>query len=241
MIPKRIYYIWLGEGEKPASVMANIATWRKYNPSYDIVEINEDSYDLDSHPFVKMAYQNRQWAFASDVIRLDVIWRYGGIYMDTDVEIIRPLDSLITHHAFWGMENSDSVNSGSLFGAEAGYVTLQRLLDLYAKMDFKLNQLPKMITVPIVTKILVEQGLVHKNQEQRLNDGAVVYPTQAFAPLHYWGGGRVSNDTYSVHHYDASWLASGSLTSKIKLRCWLIYWAPQAFKTVNSWRKRIKH
>ena len=105
MIPKKIHYFWFGGNEKPKSVVKCIDSWKKYCPDYEINEWNETNFDVHCMPFVEQAYEAKKYAFVSDVARLIVVYEQGGIYMDTDVEVLKPLDDLLDNYAYMSFEN----------------------------------------------------------------------------------------------------------------------------------------
>lgn len=232
MIPKRIYYVWLGGNPLPDKVKDNISTWRHCNPDYEIIEINESNCDLDEFQFARQAYDLKYWAFASDVIRLATIYKYGGFYFDTDVKMLKSLDSLRNNTSVWAMENSGEINSGLIIGAQAGDQNLKAILDKYQQLSFYPNNIQNVITVPIVSEYFRTIGLKYRNCKQRLLDGTLVLPTKYFAPLHYWGGGHISKKTIAIQQYSATWGgASGAeaYSSKIRLKRNLQLCVPQIF------------
>ena len=112
LIPKKFHYFWFGNGEKPDSVLKCIESWKKYCPDFEIIEWNENNYDIHKHPFMEKAYQEKKWAFVSDYARLDVLYEHGGIYLDTDVEILKDFSPLCVNQAYIGFERPDLVNDG---------------------------------------------------------------------------------------------------------------------------------
>ena len=112
MIPKKIHYCWFGRGEKPKLAQMCIASWRKYCPDYEIVEWNEDNFDLDYNAYTRYCYDNKKWAFLSDFVRLVVVAEHGGLYFDTDVELLKSPDELLRYGAFYGFENDSNINTG---------------------------------------------------------------------------------------------------------------------------------
>lgn len=218
MIPKKIYYVWLGGNPLPAKIQANIATWREFNPDYEIIEINESNCDLDQYQFVRTAYDYQYWAFASDVIRLQTIYEHGGFYFDTDVKMLKPLDDLRTYPSVWAMENSGDINSGLILAAEPHDENIRNILDLYRQERFDPNDIYAVITVGIVSQYFYGKEFVKKNKKQILADGTLILPTQAFAPLHYWNRrGKPSSKSYAIHQYDASWDGDTEYSSKMQL------------------------
>lgn len=136
MIPKKIHYCWFGGNPKPEIVERCMESWRKFCPDWEIVEWNEENYDVRSVAFMSEAYDAKKWAFVSDVARLDIIYRHGGVYMDTDVELFAPLDPLTTYDAFFAFESERSINSGVGFGAVKNHPAVQRMLDIYSDKHF---------------------------------------------------------------------------------------------------------
>ena len=133
MIPKKIHYCWLGNNPLPPLAKKCIATWRKYCPDYEIIRWDESNYDFSTHPYMKQAFDARKWGFVPDYARLDIVHKCGGIYLDTDVELIRPLDDLLNNKCFMGFETAFSVALGLGFGAEAGHEMLQKMIPRYIK------------------------------------------------------------------------------------------------------------
>ena len=119
-IPKKIHYVWMGGKEKPKAIKKCMKTWKKYLKDYEIIEWNEHNFDINSHPFVKKAYENKKWAFVSDYVRAYAIYNYGGIYLDTDVFVIDNIDQLLDNKAFVGYEHPDYPFT-AVFGAEKGH------------------------------------------------------------------------------------------------------------------------
>ena len=105
MIPKKIHYCWVGGNSKPPLVKKCIQSWKKYCPDYEIIEWNESNYDISKNIYMKQAYEAKKWAFVTDYMRLDIIYEHGGIYLDTDVELIKNIDDLLSNEAFAGIES----------------------------------------------------------------------------------------------------------------------------------------
>ena len=137
MIPKKIHYIWFGKGEKNERVKHCIESWKKYLPDYEIIEWNEDNFDINYNDFTKSAYANKKWAFVSDVARLWVLYNEGGIYMDTDVEVYKPLDDFLNEEGFTGFEDVHYPVTATM-GAVKGNPIIKLMLDYYNCIDFKL-------------------------------------------------------------------------------------------------------
>jgi len=211
MIPKKIYYCWFGKATLPKNVQKCISSWRKYCPDYKIIRLDESNYDVTQNIYMKQAYENKKWAFATDYARLDIIYRNGGIYLDTDVEVLRPFDGLLENRAFAGIEKSGNhynVNLGLGFGAEAGTEIIKNMMKQYneitfIKSDGKIDLTPSPI---LITNYLRKIGYVEENVTQVITE-LTIFPYEFFCPYDL-SDGRISltSNTYSIHHYDASWV-----------------------------------
>lgn len=216
MIPKKIHYCWFGGNPKPDSVQKCINSWKRFCPDYEIIEWNESNFDIHCMPFVEQAIEAKKYAFASDVARLMVVYENGGLYFDTDVEVVKSFDDLLENKAFLGFENNEYVASGLGFGSEAGVGFFKEHIDAYRDEIFIKNDGSfNMIGCPrVATKLLLEKGLVQNGQEQLVNE-VRIYPTDYFNPFDSITGKlNKTNNTYSIHWYDASW----SDISKSKLK-----------------------
>ena len=204
MIPKKIHYCWFGRGEKPRLAKKCIASWREFCPDYEIVEWNEDNFDVDLNAYTRMCYEQKKYAFLSDYVRLLVVNEHGGLYFDTDVEVVRSLDELLSNKAFFGFETKDFVNTGQGFGAESNVEIVERLT---AQYDSVIDGKHGVIGCPLLnTKALVEYGFKMNGELQRKN-GIVVFPNDYFNPFNDNKGVLTkTNNTYSIHWYGKSWM-----------------------------------
>ncbi len=219
MIPKIIHYCWLGGAEKPKSVLKCIESWKKYCPDYEIKEWNETNLDFDSAPvFVKQAYESKAWGFVPDYFRLWIVYEHGGIYLDTDVQVIKNLNPLLSHKAFAGFEGENNIALGLGFGAEAKNKLIYEHLKIYKKLSFidKSGNLNKIPSPVITTQFFLEKGVVlGENKIQNIED-MILYPKEYFAPKDFDTGiTKITKNTYSIHQYDASWFSD---EEKHKLR-----------------------
>lgn len=208
-IPKIIHYCWFGRKPKPALAEKCMKSWRKYCPDYQIIEWNEENYDISACPlYVRQAYEAKKWAFVTDYVRLDVVYRHGGIYLDTDVELRKSLDMLLEYPCYFGFEDGIHVNTGIGFGAEKGLHLLKELMDDYAEIPF-IREDGSFDTLPCPvrnTQILLRHGLVQDDSKQILDDGALVLPLRYLCPISYRDGKkRIVRDTISIHWFQASW------------------------------------
>ena len=160
MIPKIIHYCWFGDKEMPAQLKKYIKSWKKYCSDYEIKLWNEENFDINSNQYVKEAYENKKYAFVTDYVRLFALYNYGGIYMDTDVEILKPLDGFVQNKAFFGFESKDYIQT-ALIGSEPSHPIIKEFLDYYWYSHFINNsdECDTTTNVKIITKILIQHDL----------------------------------------------------------------------------------
>lgn len=203
MIPKKIHYCWFGRGEKPKLTQKCIASWKRFCPDYEIIEWNEDNFDVNANAYTQMCYEQKRYAFLTDYLRLLIINEHGGLYFDTDVEVVRSFDDLLNCGAFFGFETNQYVNTGEGFGAEAGHPVVWQMLKAYEPL---LDGLHGTVGCPqLNTEALLKFGLRQNGQFQKLGD-ATVYPAEYFNPMDSTTGVlRKTKNTYSIHRYSMSW------------------------------------
>lgn len=200
MIPKIIHYCWFGHNQKPKSVLKYINTWKKYLPDYEFKEWNENNFDIDKIQFVKEAYINKKYAFVSDVCRLYALYSEGGIYFDTDVEVVKKFDPLLFNNVFMGMESDKYKRIGtSVIGAEPNNPFIAKCLEYYTNKNF-INSDGSFNTTPntlIISDILAKQE----------NNIVRIYPIDYFSPIDFETKCICkSSNTYSIHHFSGTWL-----------------------------------
>lgn len=207
MIPKTIHYCWFGRGEKPELARRCIASWKKHCPDYRIVEWNEDNFDISQYPYLQWCYENGKWAFLSDFARLLIVQRQGGIYFDTDVELVRRPDELLKYDAFYGFENDSYINTGEGFGAVANHPTLTAMVHEYVTLKPNdCNEFPCVTCPQLNTKALLPYGL-KRTGEKQIIAGAVILPVEYLNPYDDPTGQlRKTQNTYSIHWYSKSWM-----------------------------------
>jgi len=205
---KYIHYCWFGGKPLPKLTKKCIKSWQKYLPDFKIIEWNESNVDLEECPFIKEAYENKKWAFVTDYARTKAIYEYGGIYLDTDMMIVKPLDFLMKDTTFVGKEDTHMVNL-AIWGEKNKHSKFSKeMLDYYKKLpglnlnDIYSNSIPR-----IATKLLEKKGLNSKNDDsQVLDDDIHVYSREYFYPLSYNFQNNVFTDnTCTIHYFDASW------------------------------------
>ena len=206
-IPKKIHYCWFGRGQKSELMMKCINSWHKYLPDYEIIEWNEDNFDINSNKYVEEAYINKKYAFVTDYVRLFVLYNYGGIYMDTDVEVIKNLDIFLNHKAFSGFENNNFIPTG-IMASQKGNKWIKALLDEYKDLCFikKDGTMDLTTNVIRITNTTVKKyNLVQNNTFQDLGE-VVLYPHDFFCPKD-WETGKIflTDNTHTIHHFNGSW------------------------------------
>ena len=214
MIPKVIHYCWFGKNPLPEIAVKCIDSWKRFFPDYKIKEWNESNFDLNCCEYVKEAYSAGKWAFVSDYARYWILYNYGGLYFDTDVEVIKNMDDVITHGPFMGCEISDNgdnisvVNPGLGLAATPGLDIYREILENYQKAHF-LNDDGSNNYETVVertTDLLKKHGFLECNKIQCVAE-ITIYPPEYFCPMDYATGKlNVTEDSRSIHWYDASWL-----------------------------------
>ena len=207
MIPKIIHYCWFGESEKSALHIKCIESWKKYLPDYEIKEWNESNFDVNTVAYVKQAYDQGKYAFVSDYVRIYALNKYGGIYLDTDVEVLKDFSPFLDHNTFLGFENRTMVGTG-IIGTQKNNPLFLKLLRYYNSHDFinKNGVADTTTNVKILNKLLVEKGLTPRNSKQIVS-GIHIYDRSVFCPKKKNENEfLISKDSVTIHHFDASWL-----------------------------------
>lgn len=208
MIPKIIHYCWFGGKPLPELAEKCIQSWKKYCPDYEIKRWDEQSFNFKSSIFTAEAYEAKKWAFITDYVRLYVLYNYGGIYMDTDVEVCKSLDEFLDCHAFTGFENEDNAVTGTM-ASESGNNMIGKLLHYYderhfVKPDGSFDTVPNTI---IITEIVKNEGLRLDNTLQTVGE-MTFYPSDYFCPKDPRDGVlHITENTACIHHFDGSWLS----------------------------------
>lgn len=207
MIPKVIHYCWFGGNPLPELARKCIESWQKYCPDYQIIEWNEGNFDFSSCDYALEAYKAQKWAFISDYARLKILVEHGGIYMDTDVELIKPLDKFLNEQAFSGFEDECCVPTG-IMACEKNFKLFEILLKRYDARKFVNpdGTFDTTTNVVEITKYLASNGLLLNNQKQTI-DGLTLYPKEYFCPKSNTTGKiECTNNTHAIHHFAGSWL-----------------------------------
>ena len=189
-IPHILHYVWLGHGEKSQKIKDCIESWKRCMPDWEIKEWNEDNFDINYNTYTRQAYEQKKYAFVSDIIRLYALYTEGGLYMDTDVEVFKPLDEFLGNEAFTGFELINYPVCATM-GAEKGNKIIKEFLDYYNGKEFEM-----LTNTKIMSNILGKKGIDRNKNEIQKIDGITIYPQEYF------------NDTsgYTKHHMAGSWL-----------------------------------
>lgn len=217
-IPKKIHYFWFGKNPIPPLEQKCIDSWKRICPDYEIVLWNEDNYDISKNFYMKQAYEAGKWGFASDYARLDIVYQYGGIYLDTDVEILRPLDRLLYLSGFMGFESKSLVAMGLGFGAVKECGLIKKLRDDYDMRSFKREDGSYDLTAcPFLqTEVLKKCGLKMNNCLQVIEDVAIL-PAECFSPDNNQIP-HITDNTFSIHHFSGSWTSNENKKLLEKMR-----------------------
>lgn len=208
MIPKKIHYCWFGRNDKSKLAEKCINSWKKYCPDYEIIEWNEDNFDVSQNEFIRWCYDNKKWAFLSDYARLLIIKQQGGIYFDTDVELLKPPNELLEYDAFFGFENNYAINTGQGFGAIKNHISINEMINQYEALVPNHNGEFPLITCPeLNTRALKSFGLELNGLRQNLN-GIEILSSDFMNPYNDETGRlNKTKNTISIHWYSKSWLS----------------------------------
>lgn len=219
-----IHYCWYGGKPLPELALRCIESWKKNCPDYEIIRWDEHNTDLETNDYIREAFENKKWAFITDYVRLWVLYKYGGIYMDTDVEVCKSLNLFLTESAFSGFESEKTVPTG-IMAAEKGHPFIHELLNYYHDKHFLLPNGDYDLTtnVQVITNICLANGIMLNNQKQTICN-MTFYPKEYFCPKNSKTGKMtITENTACIHHFNGSWLdpeerkyktAYTSLTSK---------------------------
>ena len=209
MIPKKIHYCWFGKNPLPEQIKQYIETWKKYCHDYEIIEWNEDNFDVNQNQYCREAYEAKKWAFVSDYARLKVLYDNGGIYMDTDVEVVKPLDDLLNYNWFSGFESEDRIPTGTM-GAGWNSSIIKLLLSDYDNRHFIKSDGSFDLTtnVELITKALKENYNIQLNNTyQVFGNNNVLFPFDFLCCKDYLSGKIYKTEhSYTIHHFEGSWL-----------------------------------
>ena len=207
MIPKIIHYCWFGGNEKSPLIKRCIESWKIFCPDYEIKEWNESNFDVNCNAYVKKAYEMKKWAFVADYARFYVLYQYGGVYLDTDVQLVKNIDELRLKGKFAGFGNDETVSTGLILATEKNDWLCKKVMDTYIGEEFVWDDPSKILAIGRrVTRILIDSGLKPNGQMQMVQD-YTIYPKYYFNPTDGDIRGKVEERAYSIPHYAATWFS----------------------------------
>ena len=220
MIPKIIHYCWFGRNPLPEDAVMCINSWKKYLPEYEIKEWNEDNFDVNMIPYTAEAYAAKKYAFVSDFARFWILYHHGGLYFDTDVEVIKPIDDIIEKGNFMAYEcpapdkgaMAKAIAPGLGLGVNPGLGLLKKLIDTYSQMHYMIDG--KLVSsktiVNYTTEAFLEAGITKINDDIDYSSDCYIYAPEFFCPLdHHTGKLTLTEKSRTIHHYTASWKTQG--------------------------------
>lgn len=242
-IPKVIHYCWFGRNPLPESAVKCINSWKKCFPGYEIKEWNENNFDVNIIPYTREAYEAKKYAFVSDYARMWILYHYGGLYFDTDVEVIKPMDDIVARGAFMGIEveakegMTPYVAPGLCLGVTAKHIIYKEVLDIYQDLHFLIDdgKFNSYAIVPITSDVLCHNGMKAINELQQVA-GVWIYPRDYFNPLDDNTGRLViTENTRSIHWYTKTWMKKQN-----PLRVWIVRRIHRYFGNDSlAWLKKI--
>ena len=218
IIPKKIHYMWFGNNKISDSLQYCINSWKKFCPDYEIIRWDESNYDIGKNPYMEQAYEKKMYGFIPDYARLDLLYHYGGIYLDTDVELIKNLDDMLYQEAFCCVEKWQTINFGGGSGSVKGNRAVGELLYAREKLSFidENGSLNKNTCGYYDTKTLLKFGYKLSGTFQKVID-LNVYPYEYFHPYDYMSGRTdITEHTYGIHHFSGSWLDKAMKEANLK-------------------------
>lgn len=239
MIEKKIHYCWFGGKEKPKLAQDCIESWRKFFPDYEIIEWNEENFDIACNAYCKEAYEAKKWAFVTDFVRLYVVYHHGGIYFDTDVEVIRSFEDVVDQAFYLGMESEGRINTGIGFGAERRSPIVKAMLDQYDYIHYVDPEGKENQTVCPVYNTRALKTLGAEFQKETIQFmGGTIYAVDYFSPIGLYDGKlRVTENTHSIHHFSNSWMSTKQRIQKKMYR----NFAQNVLYPLTKWIKKVLH
>lgn len=208
LIPKKIHYMWLGKKDIPNRLQKCIDSWKTYCPDYEIIQWDESNYDISKNTYMRQAYETGAYGFVPDYARLDILYQHGGIYMDTDVEVVKSLDELLYQYAFCGVEKWQTINFGGCSGAVKGHEAIRQFLDYREKVPFfhKDGSQNRTTCGFYDTNVALKNGYEINGKTQNVM-GMNIYAFDYFHPYDYMSGQTVrTKNTYTIHRFNGGWM-----------------------------------
>lgn len=218
MIPKVIHYFWFGNNPLPSIVEKCIESWMKFMPEYEIRRWDESNFDVNQISYTREAYRQKKWAYVSDYARMKVLYEEGGVYFDTDVELIKSINHILEIGAFMACERKSNfypypaVATGLGMAVEAHHPILKSILDYYTNIHFE-RASAGLTVVEHVTTVLINHGLKPISEKQTIK-GITIYPTEYFCPFDKMNRLSITNNTVAIHHYAGTWVGNNAKIKK---------------------------
>lgn len=245
MIPKKIHYCWLSDDKYPILVEKCIMSWHKVLPDYEFILWDRKRFDIESHPWCKAAFELKKYAFVSDYIRFYALFTEGGIYLDSDVEVLKTFNALLHYKSFIGFESCSGMIEPALMGAEQNQIWCKRVLDIYDEITFPTDRLPYEFIAPKVSTNVLKNmynnfPINTPDNPILLDDDLLLCPPDWFSPLKESSkmvlGNRykldITNNTYSIHHFNGSWTNHRKIV-KILRSVGVYKYVLRIWKTIN--------
>ena len=207
-IAKIVHYCWFGDKQKSEFINKCISSWNNILEDYEIIEWNESNFNININNYVREAYEQKKYAFVSDYVRVYALYNYGGIYLDTDVEVFKKFDDLLENDSFWGFEEEDYIATSTI-GAKKGNKLIKKFLDSYENKSFlkEDGSIDTLTNVAIVSKIISDLGVKLDGTFQKVENLAAVYPQEYFSPYDYINCySKKTDKSYAMHHFYKSWV-----------------------------------
>lgn len=234
---KVIHYCWFGKNQKSRLIKKCIKSWKKYMPDYSVIEWNESNFDINCCKYVREAYDAKKWAFVSDYARVYILNKYGGVYFDTDVELLKPLDMLDKYDNIIALEDARQLNNGLVFACNPDNPFCKWMINSYENDRFIHDDgsLNLYTECQRCTEYFISKGMKCEDVFQ-LIDGFAIYPTEYFCPYRSGRAMSITDNTYSIHHYGASWMP---LKDRVKRRLYKLL-GPNVTAEIVSIKRRLK-
>lgn len=233
IIPRKIHYCWFGGGDIPEGQRDFIDGWKKKCPDFEIIRWDESNYDVKQNKYMWEAYKAGKWGFVPDFARKDIIYRYGGIYLDTDVEILKSLDDLIYQDGFAGFQYDNYVNLGMGFGARPGLDIIREMRDVYNHEEFGIHNGILKTGPQYETEILEKHHLKRNGCLQNV-EGLTVYPINILSCDEFYTGEKwIWKNTHTIHHFAGSWIGKDAQEFRMKIRFFLRIIQEDSFDNSN--------
>lgn len=245
MIPKIIHYCWFGGKPLPSNALQCIESWKRFFPDYEIKEWNESNFDIHAIPYTQQAYDAKKYAFVSDYARFWILYHEGGLYFDTDVEVIKSMEDVVSQGAFMGCETSPTkenpiitVAPGLCLGVEAGHAIYKELIEYYSGIPFQIpDGSPNYQTVVGITTDLLRRHGLQTTAEIQDIEGIRIYPKEYFCPISTTGEIIITSKTLSIHHFAQSWMP---ISHRILRKLILIIGGPKLKQMASKIFARLK-